>query len=106
VAFGGPHTLAAAAFASFPALEELDLSHVELGVAGAGLLASRCWAHICRLNLHYARLGDAGVAALARGAWPALEVLGLSQNDVGAPLALVEAHRWAPALVQLFQFNM
>ena len=41
VEFAGLDTLGAAAFAGFPALEELDLSRVALGAAGARLLASR-----------------------------------------------------------------
>ncbi len=41
VEFAGPHALGAAAFARFPALEELNLSEVPLGEAGAALLAGR-----------------------------------------------------------------
>jgi hypothetical protein len=41
--FAGPHALGAAAFAGFPALEELDLREVVLGHAGASLLGGRLW---------------------------------------------------------------
>jgi hypothetical protein len=82
---------------------ELDLSWVELGEAGARLLASRRWPRLEKLNLARARLGDAGLAALARGEWPALEWLNLGGSGLGAPLALEDARRWAPALVELFQ---
>jgi hypothetical protein len=101
VAFFGPHALGAAAFAGFPALEELDLSYVDLGSVGAALLASRRWPRLRSLDLRHTRLGDAGVAALARGAWPALEVLDLRLKRLGAPLTLEGARRWAPALVEL-----
>ena len=95
--------LGAAAFAGFPALEELDLSGVALGEAGAALLASRRWMRLKKMNLYVCRLGATGVAALARGAWPALEWLNLFGNDIGAQLALEDARRWAPALVELRQ---
>ena len=101
VAHDSPHVLGAAAFAGFPALEELDLSFVRVGEAGAALLASRRWARLKKLTLRSTVLGAAGVAALARGAWPALEVLDLSANGLGAPMALEDARRWAPALVEL-----
>ena len=101
--FNGPHALGAAAFAGFPALEELDLYGVPLGKAGASVLASRRWPRLWWLNLGRAQLGDAGAAALARGAWPALEELDLRDNDLGAPLTLEDARRWAPALVELQQ---
>ena len=101
VAFDGPHALGAAAFAGFPALEELDLSFVQLGDAGAALLASRRWARLKELVAFECGLGDAGLAALARGAWPALEALDLRWNNFGAPPTLEDARRWAPALVEL-----
>ena len=103
MAFDGPHALGAAAFAAFPALEELDLCGVQLGEAGARLLASRLWPRLRKLDLFSARLGDAGLAALACGAWPALEVLDLRYNILGAPPTLEDARRWAPALVELQQ---
>ena len=101
VALDGPHALGAAAFAGFPALEELDLSSVRLGAAGAALLAGRRWTRLVKLDLHSAWLGDAGVAALARGAWPALEVLDLRGNGLAAPPTLDDVRRWAPALEEL-----
>jgi hypothetical protein len=103
VAFVGPHTLGAAAFAGFPALEELVLPEVELCEAGAALLAGRRWPRLKMLYLFSCGLGDAGLAALARGSWPALEVLNLGENDLGAPPTLENERRWAPALVKLFQ---
>ena len=72
VALEGPDALGAAAFADFPALEELHLSLVELGEAGARPLASRRWPHLRVLSLHHALLGDAGLAAFVRGEFPAL----------------------------------
>ena len=101
VEFAGPHALGAAAFAGFPALEELNLQEVKLGEAGARLLASRRWARLRKLLLENTRLGDAGLAALARGAWPALNRLDVSGNDLGAPPTLAAARRWAPVLTQL-----
>ena len=103
MAFAGPHALGAAAFAGCPALEELDLSFVDLGEAGAALLASRCWSRLRKLNLRFTQLGRAGVAALARGAWPALSYLDLEEIGLSAPLALEEARRWAPKLDTLRQ---
>ena len=82
--FSGPHALGAAAFAGFPALEELDLAEVELGEAGARRLASRRWPRLRVLNLFCAFAGNAGVAALARGGWPALEELSLGGCDLSA----------------------
>ena len=102
VEFDGPHALGAAAFAGFPALEELHLSPVELGEAGARLLASRRWARLRVLFLEGAQLGDAGLAALARGAWPAMTCLSLRNNGLSARLTLEAARRWAPALVHLY----
>ena len=99
----GPHALGAAAFAGFPALEELYLSGVALGEAGARLLASRRWPRLRMLQLNGGRIGDAGLAALARGAWPALVAIDLIGNDLGAPLAEEDARRWAPALVVVLQ---
>jgi hypothetical protein len=99
---GGHDALGAAVFAGFPALEVLDLSGVALGEVGAALLASRRWARLRVLRLHQAQLGDSGLAALARGEFPALEQLCLSDNGLGAPLALEDARRWAPALVHVF----
>ena len=101
VQFHGPHALGAAAFAAFPALEELGLVAMEVGEAGATLLASRRWPRLKVLALIYTQLGPTGVAALARGAWPALEELDLGGNGLGAPLALQDARRWAPALTCL-----
>ena len=103
VEFEGPHALGAAAFAGFPALEELVLIGVKLGAAGARLLASRRWACMKKLDLGYAQLGDGGLAALARGAWPALQVLDVCGNGFRAPPTLEDARRWAPALVELRQ---
>ena len=100
--FDGPHALGAAAFAGFPALEELDLSDVKLGAAGAVVLASRRWPRLRELTLICAQLSPAGAAALAHGEWPALEGLSLGGNDLDAPLTLEAARRWAPALRQLF----
>ena len=94
VAFDGPHALGAAAFAGFPALEELDLSYVALGEAGAALLASRRWARLWALCLRQAQLDAAGLTALVRGAWPALEDMDLSHNDLSSAAA-------APALAAL-----
>ena len=102
-AFNGPPALGAAAFAGFPALEELSLSLVRLGEAGARLLASRRWARLRRLELAGCEMGDAGLAALARGEFPALEWLDLRDNGLGAPLALDAARRWAPALEDLLE---
>jgi hypothetical protein len=101
VALEDPHALSAAAFAGFPALAELHLSGVQLGEAGARLLASRRWTRLKYLNLHETELGGAGVAALARGAWPALERLDLRWNRLGSLLRLEDARRWVPALKEL-----
>ena len=101
VAFDGPHALGAAAFAGFPALEELYLGYTRLGVAGAALLASRRWARLWALHLHGCDLGDAGRAALARGAWKELKHLDLCENDLGAPSTLEGVRRWAPALEEV-----
>ena len=127
VSFEGPDALGAAAFAGFPALEELDLSSVELGEAGARLLASRRWPRLKKLCLLSCALDDAALAALARGAWPALKTLYLGMNRASnaghAALArgdwpalealdlgcnhlspqptLEDVRRWAPALVKL-----
>jgi hypothetical protein len=103
IEFDGPHALGAAAFAGFPELDELQLSWIELGETGAHLLASRRWPGLRMMSLKGAQLGDAGVAALARGAWSALFHLNLEENGLGAPLALEEAHRWAPRLEELLQ---
>ena len=103
VALSGPHALGAAAFADLPALEELDLSFVRVGEAGAALLASGSWARLKKLVLCNTQLGDAGLTALARGAWPALERLDLRWNFFGAPPTLEDARRWAPALVEMHQ---
>jgi hypothetical protein len=99
--FAGPHALGGAAFAGFPALEELDLAYVPLGAAGAALLASRRWARLKMLYLTDAGLGDAGLAALSRGAWPALVRLHLRGNGLGTRPTLEDARRWAPALRSL-----
>ncbi len=102
VLFGGRHMLGAAAFAAFPALEELDLVYVRLGEAGLALLASRRW-RLRRLSLCLSvyRAGAAGVAALARGAWPALERLELRENDLtDASVAALARGAW-PALKHL-----
>jgi hypothetical protein len=96
--FDGPHALGAAAFVGFPALEELDLSGVALGEAGAALLASWCWARLVKLDLGCAQIGRAGVAALAHGAWPALTWLNLSDDAGAKPPALADVRRWAPAI--------
>ena len=97
----GAAGVAALARGEWPALEELDLSWVEFREAGAAMLASRCWPRLERLVLVGANLGDAGLAALARGAWPALARLNLRYNNLCAQLALEDARRWAPALVEL-----
>ena len=99
--FDGPLALGAAAFAGFPALEELELIGVHLGEAGARLLASRRWARLKKLDVSFTQLGDAGLAALARGVWPALESLDLRWNNLSAPPTLEAARRWAPALETL-----
>ena len=104
VAFDGPHALGAAAFAGFPALEELDLTEGDVRAAGAALLASRSWPRLRVLNLFDCWIGDAGLAALARGAWPALEELDLYGSDLCVP-TLEMARRWAPALVKLRSRN-
>ena len=103
VAFAGPYALGAAAFAGFPALEELHLEGVWLGEAGARLLASRRWPRLQTLILDQAQLDDASVAALARREWPALAALSMRDNGLSAPLALEEARRWAPKLAELRQ---
>ncbi len=103
VARDGPHALGAAAFAGFPALEDLVLYGVRLGEAGAALLASRRWPRLKVLGLCSCALGDAGLAALARGAWPALECLDVRWNNLRAPPNLEDARRWAPALVELLR---
>ena len=95
----------AAAFAGFPALEELWLWGVELGEAGARLLASRRWPRLRKLDLHHTQLGAAGVAALARGEWPALRFLDVSNNGVSEQLTLEDARRWAPALEKLTAYD-
>ena len=101
VAFDGPHALGAAAFAGFPALEVLDLHEVRLGEAGAALLASRRWPRLGDLYVSGCAMGDGGLAALARGDWAALWRIDLRWNDLGAPLTLEDARRWAPKLVQV-----
>ena len=97
----GPHALGPAAFAGFPALEALFLEKVDLGEAGAALLASRRWTHLRRLGIPCCRLDDAGLAALARGKFPALEWLDLGGNRLRAPPTLEDVRRWAPALRRL-----
>ena len=57
---------------------------IELGEAGAALLASRRWPRLWELDLRRARLRAAGAAALACEAWAALEVLDLRANGLGA----------------------
>jgi hypothetical protein len=61
-AFAGPHALGTAAFAAAPQLERLDLSGVELGAAGAWLLASRRLGSLTYPNASGCALGDAGLA--------------------------------------------
>ncbi len=93
-----PLALGAAAFAGFPALEELVLPTMLLDDSGAALL-SRHWPLLTRLDLCRRWLADgvgAGVAALARGEWLALKTLRMNAR-VG-PLTLEVARRWAPAL--------
>jgi hypothetical protein len=103
-AFDGPHALGVAAFAGFPALEELDLACVQLRVAGAARLASGRWPRLRRLCLsrcHFSGAG-AGVVALARGEFPALERLDLRGNlFFRESPALEDARRWPPALEEL-----
>ena len=101
--FTGPHALGPTAFAGFPALEQLLLNGVELGEAGAALLASQYWVCLERLDLYASRLGDAGLAALARGSFTALERLELRSNQLTAPLTFNNARSWAPCLAELFQ---
>ena len=84
VDFEGPLALGAAAFAGFPALEELDLSYVELREAGAALLASRRWPRLRKLNLASAVVGDAGLLALGSWELAALEELYLDGSGLGA----------------------
>ena len=86
--FVGPRALGAAAFAGFPALEELGLSGVPLGEAGTRLLASRRWARLRRMQLCSTQLGDAGVLALALGEWPELAWLDLCNNRLSYELIL------------------
>ena len=95
--------LAALARGAWPALEELDLWGVALGEAGARLLASRRWPRLRVLCVFGCGVGDTGLAALAGGEWPALERLNLRRNQLTARLALDDARRWAPALVELRQ---
>ena len=100
--------LGAAAFAGFPALEELDLSNIWVGAPGVALLAllaSRQWERLEKLTLHSTGLNAAGLAALARGHWPALKWLDICRNHLAHNnrLALEDARRWAPALVTLLQ---
>ena len=97
----GPLALDAAAFAGFPALEELVLPTMRLDEADARLLLSRRWPRLARLDLRGAvRVsGDVVRAALARGEWPALKTL-RANADIG-PLTLEDARRWAPALEEL-----
>ena len=99
--FDGPDALGAAAFAGFPALEELDLSYVPMRAAGAALLGRRRWARLKKLDLCGARLDDAGVEALSRGAWPALEVLDVRPGGPQTGVTVDGVRRWAPALVEL-----
>jgi hypothetical protein len=106
VALDGPHALGAAAFAGFPALEELDLHGVPLGEAGARLLARRRWARLQRLDLFNCGMSDAGLAALAHGAFPALEWLDLRNSGLSAPPTLEDVRRWAPALKELVDGQM
>jgi hypothetical protein len=96
--FGGPHTLGVAAFAGFPALEELNLQEAAPGEAGAALLASRRWPRLKKLDLRCTDLGAAGDAVLAHRAWPALERLGLSSTASAAGRAptLADTRCWAP----------
>ncbi len=103
VEFDGPHALGAAASASFPALEALDLSGLELCEACARLLASQSWPRLRRLDLVVCGLAVAALAALAHGAWPALERLDLRHNHNGlaAPPTLEDVRCWAPALEEL-----
>ena len=94
--------LGAAAFAGFPALEELVLPTRRLDEAGAALLLSRRWPRLKELDLRGVWIGDgaaAGVAALARGEWPALKELRV--NAILGFLTLDAARRWAPALEAL-----
>ena len=93
--------LGAAAFAGFPAIEELTLWGLNLGEAGARLLANRRWPRLRKLDLFGMQLGAAGVAALARGEWPALQWLNLQYNGLPAPLTLEKVRRWAPVLEKL-----
>ena len=115
VEFDGPHALGAAAFAGFPALEELVLKGMAFGDAGARLLARRRWPRLRVLNLKFCHFGDDGAAALGRAWWPALEFLVLWGNGVegwfsegwykcthGPPWPLhANARRRAPALVDV-----
>ena len=104
VELDGSHALGAAAFAGFPALEELDLSGVELGEAGVRLLASRRWARLTWLNLDSAKIGAAGFKALVEAAWPALTSLDArgAEVDFDGPHALgAAAFAGFPALEEL-----
>ena len=100
-AVDGPLALGAAAFAGFPALEELAVPTMVLDDSGAALL-SRRWPLLMRLNLCGALFGAGGaaaLAALAHGEWPALKTLRV--NAGLGPLTLEAARRWAPALEAL-----
>ena len=96
----GPLALGAAAFAGFPALEELVLPSMSLDEAGA-LLLSRRWPRLKKLDLHEVWLAGAGAPALARGEWPALKTLRVGPGL--GPLTLEDARRWAPALEELLR---
>ncbi len=98
-----PHALGAAAFAGFPALEELDVSWMELHEPDLRALtiqpAARLPERLKRLVLCDTPIGGAGVAEFARGAWRALEALDLRGCECA--LTLEDARRWAPALANL-----
>jgi hypothetical protein len=65
--FYGTHAPSAAAYARFPALEELHLFGTLVGLAGRRLLTSRRWTHLRKLDLTSGQIGDVGVTALERG---------------------------------------
>ncbi len=93
--------LGAAAFAGFPALEELALPTMILE-AGARSLLSRRWTRLKKLDLrgaYFRGANAATLAELARGEWPALKALRV--NAALGPLTLDTARRWAPALAAL-----
>ena len=98
----GPHALGPAAFAGFPVLEELDLTDVVLGDAGAALLASRRWLRLRELYLNQASIGAAGLKALVEACWPALTHFGVRSMHDGPHALGAAAFAGFPALQALW----